>query len=943
MKRLALLFGFAALLCAQPATVNVSQILYKADGTPYRGSVFISWPTFDTALGEHVPAGTKQVNLTSAGLLTVSLAPNVGALPTGVSYTVAYKLDLGQSRTVAWIVPASGPVTVTAIESTTLVGPSSIVALTQLGSGSATNGQCPIWNTASGAWVPGACSGSVGTLTTISGSGPSWLTWTITNSTTTPAISLAATTGQTPHQVIGTCGAATTFGPCPLVAGDIPNLPQYANACNAGQPGSLASTCYNFTPLTPGGTLTGSSPATLTITCPVGVNGADTHHYLYVSGGTGTAEAVLITGGTCTSGAAGTLTFTPANNHSGAWVLGSATAGIQEAVMALPPDPSNTSYTRGTVIIPEGTYAAHAGVNVTGNLVVINGASRSTKIVFDSTIPNPAFFFGVDSQAVYVDRNRQGLHHLTIVNNSTTQDSVVWHWNDSVEDAVSDVTISGGRRGLFLDQEQNSSFKDIVIVGFTTHGVYDDVSHDTMGGWGGGGENSYNNILIINTLAPTATPIGWYTVNTTNALAPGTTYAKNIRIFGYDYTEAIRVNNAAGAGPLFWFGDMVIADGGATTSIATFTNTKYIDCSQCWFANASASPNTAAPYGHALKLDGTSIAKFPSNTFYAQNASQADVQLVNAPDSTIINGSHFLSAFEPFDLDTTNKPTNLILRGNSFATGLNMAISGQLATFSSAIATTTQDSSPNYSLAVVDASLANHTLPEKVGTIAGKPATCTVGEKYFATDAAAGQNDYFCTATNTWTQQLNSGAGGASTALGNLASVSINTSLLAQTGVDLGSTVKPFRNIFLFGAGTFATTYFELTGTPTSTRVWTVPDVTDTFVGIAATQTLTNKTLTSPTMTAPALGVATATSINKVAITAPATSATLTIPDGVTMTGPAASGTVATLGNTNTLTGRQDATGAASTAPMKTGTSLPGTCIVGDTSVSYTHLTLPTI
>lgn len=65
----------------------------------------------------------------------------------------------------------------------------------------------------------------------------------------------------------------------------------------------------------------------------------------------------------------------------------------------------------------------------------------------------------------------------------------------------------------------------------------------------------------------------------------------------------------------------------------------------------------------------------------------------------------------------------------------------------------------------------------------------------------------------------------------------------------------------------------------------------------------------TPTMITPVLGVATATSVNKVAITAPATSATLTIPDGVTLTGPAASGTVMTLGNTETVTGVKTFTG----------------------------------
>ena len=67
-----------------------------------------------------------------------------------------------------------------------------------------------------------------------------------------------------------------------------------------------------------------------------------------------------------------------------------------------------------------------------------------------------------------------------------------------------------------------------------------------------------------------------------------------------------------------------------------------------------------------------------------------------------------------------------------------------------------------------DASGATHTLPSKRGTVAQLPATCTLGEEYFATDAAAGQNKYYCTAVNTWTQSqgmgsfVQSGAGAVS-------------------------------------------------------------------------------------------------------------------------------------------------------------------------------------
>ena len=78
---------------------------------------------------------------------------------------------------------------------------------------------------------------------------------------------------------------------------------------------------------------------------------------------------------------------------------------------------------------------------------------------------------------------------------------------------------------------------------------------------------------------------------------------------------------------------------------------------------------------------------------------------------------------------------------------------------------------------------------------------------------------------------------------------------------------------------------------------------------------------TSPTLVTPTLGVAVATSVNKVAITAPATSATLTIADGktatvnnsitfagtdsTTMTFPGTSATIARTDAANTFTGTQ--------------------------------------
>jgi hypothetical protein len=93
------------------------------------------------------------------------------------------------------------------------------------------------------------------------------------------------------------------------------------------------------------------------------------------------------------------------------------------------------------------------------------------------------------------------------------------------------------------------------------------------------------------------------------------------------------------------------------------------------------------------------------------------------------------------------------------------------------------------------------------------------------------------------------------------------------------------------------------------------------IVSVTNTGTGNNVLETSPTLTTPILGVASATSINKVAITAPATSATLTIAnnktltannsltiagtDATTMTFPATSATIARTDAANNFTGNQ--------------------------------------
>jgi len=142
------------------------------------------------------------------------------------------------------------------------------------------------------------------------------------------------------------------------------------------------------------------------------------------------------------------------------------------------------------------------------------------------------------------------------------------------------------------------------------------------------------------------------------------------------------------------------------------------------------------------------------------------------------------------------------------------------------------------------------------------------------------------------------------------------------TGLPLTTGVTGTLPIANGGTGTTSTTFTNLTTNVTGTL-----PVANGGTGVtSSTGTVAVVLSTSPTLVTPVLGVATATSVNKVALTAPATSATLTIADGktltasnsltlagtdaTTMTFPSSSATVAGLGIAQSFTAKQTFTGA---------------------------------
>lgn len=84
-----------------------------------------------------------------------------------------------------------------------------------------------------------------------------------------------------------------------------------------------------------------------------------------------------------------------------------------------------------------------------------------------------------------------------------------------------------------------------------------------------------------------------------------------------------------------------------------------------------------------------------------------------------------------------------------------------------------------------------------------------------------------------------------------------------------------------------------------------------------------------------------AVSVAKVTITAPATSATLTLIDGTTVTGPASTGTLATLGNTETFTGIKTFGSAGAVGRLRIAGTTSGTTILDATATASGTLTLP--
>jgi len=212
-----------------------------------------------------------------------------------------------------------------------------VVPTAELGSGTANNGVCLHGDNT---W--GGC-GSSSNAVSIQG---------IPVDTTTP----------TDNQVITYVASLGKYEP--LAGGGV----------TAGMQAVKYATDFNWSQ-TPSADLTTAGAKTVSLAgCPAGVTGSEPQYYVYIAG-TGTPEAVMVTGGTCAgNGQPGTLQFTTANTHAAGYAVGSASGGLQEALIASRFTPTNPSGTpqSGKVIVSPGEFKAYARVSIRSSNITVD-------------------------------------------------------------------------------------------------------------------------------------------------------------------------------------------------------------------------------------------------------------------------------------------------------------------------------------------------------------------------------------------------------------------------------------------------------------------------------------------------------------------------------------------------------------------------------------------
>lgn len=134
VRRLLMLLLAAGLGYAQPALTTIQDILYRADGTRFSGTMFVNWSSF--LAGDTSNIATANITLPIVnGVLNVRLVPTTTA-SAGAQYKVTYSSGGVNQFTEVWAVPPSAlklRVRDVRLSSGTVIGPAPSTAPIQIG------------------------------------------------------------------------------------------------------------------------------------------------------------------------------------------------------------------------------------------------------------------------------------------------------------------------------------------------------------------------------------------------------------------------------------------------------------------------------------------------------------------------------------------------------------------------------------------------------------------------------------------------------------------------------------------------------------------------------------------------------------------------------------------------------------------------------------------
>lgn len=190
--------------------------------------------------------GCADLSAGSGTVTSVAVTDSAGVSATVANSTTTPNLTFTLGAITPTSVAASSTVTGSNLSGTNTGDQTTITGNAGTATALAANGaNCSAGSAGTGVDASGNAEGcfAPGTVTSVAASVPSWLSVAGSPVTGSGTLAITAATGLTSHRFIGTCDTATAFGPCAIVAADLPTIPysQISGTPSAGIGGTAGT------------------------------------------------------------------------------------------------------------------------------------------------------------------------------------------------------------------------------------------------------------------------------------------------------------------------------------------------------------------------------------------------------------------------------------------------------------------------------------------------------------------------------------------------------------------------------------------------------------------------------------------------------------------------------------------------------------------------------